>query len=376
MHFAMPRLSKAQDLARRRLGDLAAAGLPPRRLTGQAARALEGAIGWDGYRVFGLDERTLLINRLLGSSDNDADARLEWLREVYLAIPTQYAELPELARAGLRGVAFQERQDQCWGYAPAQLSQIEPDAHYRHYHEYRSPVGGSLLGIFRDGNRPVAALQAYRRDPRRQFRAGDVAFLQQMSPVIGRALATATAREQAADPEAIVEEASGILLVGAQGKIQFATPAGERWLAVLADGQGHLPTPVWASMAALRGMDPGKAAVVTTETAGGRVRVEASAAGEPGVTAIVLAKEGQPPAPEIPRNWGLTPQERAVVTHLATGKSNAQIAAAMFVGEHTVEWHLRGVYDKLGVRTRQAVVSALFRQAFLPGIERDEPDRE
>jgi len=371
----MPRLSKAQDHARRRIGDFAAAGLLPRRLTHQVVGALGEAIGWDGYRVFGLDQRTLLINRLLAASENDGDARLEWLREVYLAIPTPYAELPELARAGLRGVAFQERQDQCWGYGADHLAHIAPGDHYRHYHEFRSPVGGSLLGIFRDGDRPVAALQAYRRDPKRQFRATDVAFLQQMSPVIGRALATATARERAAGEgggDAVSPaEASGILLVGARGEVRFATPASERWLDAIGNRDGGLPTPVWATIAALRGMEPGQAAVVTAETGMGRVRVEASPGGEPGVTAIVLAPVMPPPTPEIPASWGLTPQEAAVVTHLATGKSNARIADAMFVGEHTVEWHLRGVYDKLGVRTRQAVVSALFRQVLLPEIEAD-----
>ena len=178
----MPRLSKSHDLARRRINDLAGAGLPPSRLTARIAETLQEAIGWDGFRVFGLDAGTLLVNGLLGASENDADARLEWLREVYLAIPTQYAELPELARAGLRGVAFQERQDQCWGYPSSHLSHIQPNDHYRHYHEYRSPVGGSLLAIFRDQQRPVAAMQAYRRESNRQFRASEVAFLQQMSP--------------------------------------------------------------------------------------------------------------------------------------------------------------------------------------------------
>ncbi len=94
----MPRLSRAHEHAKRQINDLAAAGLPPKRLTIQIADTLEDAIGWDGYRMFGLDGQTLLINELLGASVNDAEARLEWLREVYLAMPTPYAELPELAR--------------------------------------------------------------------------------------------------------------------------------------------------------------------------------------------------------------------------------------------------------------------------------------
>lgn len=368
----MPRLSKPHEFARRKINDLALAGLLPKRLTIQIADTLQDAIGWDGYRMFGLDERTLLVNGLLGASENDAEARLEWLREVYLAMPTPYAELPELARSGMRSVAFQERQDECWGYSPTQLAPVDPHDHYRHYHEGRSPVGGTILAIFRDQTQPVAAMQAYRRDPHRQFRATDVSFVRQMSPVIGRALATATAREQALLAGSVESTtASGILLVGEAGDVRFATPAGERWLDLIGDAGDGLPMSVLATMTALKRTGSERAAAVTVPTAHGRVRVEASASGQPGVAAIVIAAEAPPPVPEVPASWGLTPQERAVVTHLATGKGNARIADAMFIGEHTVEWHLRSVYDKLGVRSRQEVISALFRQALLPGIERD-----
>jgi DNA-binding CsgD family transcriptional regulator len=368
----MPRLSKAHEQARRRINDLALAGLSPSRLTIQIAETLEQAIGWDGFRLFGLDQQTLLINGLLGASENDAEARLEWVREVYLAMPTPYAELPELARSGHRGVAFQERQQECWGYLPGQLAPVDPKDHYRHYHEGRSPVGGSLLAIFRDQGQPVAAMQAYRRDPKRQFRATDVSFMQHMSPVIGKAIAMSTAREQATNMAATEPvDASGILLVGEQGDVRFATPAGERWLDVMAETGQELPTPVWSTIAALRNTGSEQAAVITVPTPLGRVRVEASPSGQPGVAAIVIATEALAPAPEIPSSWGLTPQERSVVSQLAIGKTNAQIAESLFVAEHTVEWHLRRIYDKLDVRSRQEVIAALFRQTLLPGIERD-----
>jgi DNA-binding CsgD family transcriptional regulator len=367
----MPRLSRAQDHARRRIDALATSSGSTNRIATDLMTILEEAIGWDGYRLFGLDRSTLLVNRLLAASENDAAARLEWLREVYLAIPTQYAELPELARRGLRGVAFQERQEQCWGYPAVHLARIDPQDHYRHYHEFRSPVGGTLLGILRHGGVPLAALQAYRRDPRRQFRASDVAFLQLVSERAGVALAAAMARDLAVAPRPEATAASGILMVGARGEIQQATPAGSRWLEVMPDRDDGLPTSIWATIAARRHGGALAAASVIVETAAGPVRVEASDGGMTGVTAIILSAVQPPAPPEIPVSWGLTPQERAVVAQLATGKGNAQIAAALFVGEHTVEWHLRSVFDKLNVRSRQEVLAALFHHTLLPGIERE-----
>ena len=48
----------------------------------------------------------------------------------------------------------------------------------------------------------------------------------------------------------------------------------------------------------------------------------------------------------------LTPQERQVARLLAEGRTTRQAAAALFLSPKTVEYHLRHVYLKLGIRSR------------------------
>jgi DNA-binding CsgD family transcriptional regulator len=52
------------------------------------------------------------------------------------------------------------------------------------------------------------------------------------------------------------------------------------------------------------------------------------------------------------REPGLTPAERRVAALVAEGHTNREVAAALFLGERTVETHLSHVYAKLGVRSR------------------------
>lgn len=64
---------------------------------------------------------------------------------------------------------------------------------------------------------------------------------------------------------------------------------------------------------------------------------------------------GRPPRAE----GELTPTEQRVVALATEGRSNKEIAGALFISVHTVEVHLSHAYEKLGVRSRGQLARAL-----------------
>jgi DNA-binding CsgD family transcriptional regulator len=59
------------------------------------------------------------------------------------------------------------------------------------------------------------------------------------------------------------------------------------------------------------------------------------------------------------REKGLTPAESRVAALVAEGRTNREVAAALFLGERTVETHLTHIYAKLGVRSRTELARRL-----------------
>lgn len=78
--------------------------------------------------------------------------------------------------------------------------------------------------------------------------------------------------------------------------------------------------------------------------------------------ALVLEERTHPRAARRLRCQGLSWREVEVLCQLEQGKTNREIAAALFISPGTVKKHLEHIFEKLGVNNRTAAVAALHRR--------------
>jgi DNA-binding CsgD family transcriptional regulator len=63
----------------------------------------------------------------------------------------------------------------------------------------------------------------------------------------------------------------------------------------------------------------------------------------------------------------LTARERQIAELARDGLSNPEIGVRLFLSPHTVEWHPRRAFTKLGIKSRRALAHVLFSSGSKPG---------
>jgi DNA-binding NarL/FixJ family response regulator len=82
------------------------------------------------------------------------------------------------------------------------------------------------------------------------------------------------------------------------------------------------------------------------------------------IDAIATAPAPNPPAPQRFPN-GLTPREAEVLTLIANGLSNTEIAERLFVSEGTVKSHINRLLAKIDARDRAQAVTYAFQHGLV-----------
>ena len=96
----------------------------------------------------------------------------------------------------------------------------------------------------------------------------------------------------------------------------------------------------------------------------------------PGLAAKILdefARVSRDGAPKEVESDGLTPREREVLELVVTGATNREIAAALYISENTVNFHMKHILAKLHLKNRAQAVAYAIRSGLVTVSEDEAP---
>src|ERR687886_1625259 len=226
-------------------------------------------------------------------------------------------------------------------------------------------------------------MTVYREPGRPPFDPDEMRFLREVSPYLAEGARRGLLVGEACDPEG--PEAPGLVVLRDDWSVESLTPGVERWLAELPDGDwdacGKLPPSVLAVAGrALRTAEhldaPGEVAFARVLSRTGRWMVlhgaALVAAGARRVAVIVEPANPARIASLLMAAYGLTEREQAVTRLVLQGNSTAEIAEHLVVSAHTVQQHLKSIFDKTGVRSRRELIGKVFFAHYEPRLRDNE----
>ncbi len=249
---------------------------------------------------------------------------------------------------------------------------------------YMEPFGAEqelLVALRTPGGETWGMLGLYREPGRPWFSEAEVRFLRAVAPDLAAAARRGLLVGEATDPEG--PDAPGVVVVDPDGGIASATPGVERWLAVLpggGDGSGAAPPALRAvagrALATARAPARDDPAFARVRTLDGRWVMLHGAVldGEPGRRVAVIVEPAHPGriSPLLMAAYGLTAREKDVARLVLRGLSTAEIADELFLSPHTVQQHLKSVFEKTGVRSRRELVGGVFFAHYEPRLRDNE----
>jgi DNA-binding CsgD family transcriptional regulator len=245
-------------------------------------------------------------------------------------------------------------------------------------------MGGDqeMIAALRTAGAVWGAVGLYRAPGEPMFDGDEKAFLRAIGPDLANGARTALLVGEARDPQ--WPDSPGLVVLSEGGEIESATPGVERWLAELPDGDldaGRLPSAVHAVAGrALRTAegydDPGEVALARVLSRSGTwiVLHGTSLVASGSRRAAVIVEPGHPAriTPLLMSAYGLTEREQEVTRLVLRGDSTARIAERLVVSPHTVQEHLKKIFEKTGVRSRRELVGKVFFAHYEPRFRDNE----
>jgi DNA-binding CsgD family transcriptional regulator len=201
----------------------------------------------------------------------------------------------------------------------------------------------------------------HREDGGLGFTAGEQAGLARLAPHVAHAIRKGMLLHE----PATVAAKPGVVLLADDLSLVSLTPDAEHLLSLIPpSGTLPLPMPVYGVAAAVRaaerGARPAPPSARVRTAAGQWLTLHASRfTGTERLAVVVEPTEARTAVPLLLSAYGLTTREADVARHVLRGRSTRAIVDELHISAHTVQDHLKAVFDKVGVRSRRDLVIRL-----------------
>jgi DNA-binding CsgD family transcriptional regulator len=233
-------------------------------------------------------------------------------------------------------------------------------------------LGDELRAALVAGSECWGYLCLHRADHPLGFTASETALIASLAPQVAHALRQAVLLHGSAATGGTREP--GVVLLADDLSLVAVTPEARHLLSLVEESRpGKLPLPVgvYTVAAALRAVEQGTAPPWTVPAA--RVRTSAGqwlslhasrlqgSPGEQRITVVIKNAETSTTVPLLLSAHGLSPREADVAKLVLRGTSTRAISSTLHISPHTVQDHLKAVFDKVGVHSRRELVGQLLR---------------
>ena len=226
-------------------------------------------------------------------------------------------------------------------------------------------------------------LALYRQPNRPHFDEEELRFLRDVSVPLAEGARRALLLAEVMDPDG--PEPPGLVVLREDWTVESVTPGGERWLAELPgdarEARGELPAAVLAVAGrALRSAGQASAAGegalsrVLSRSGAWLVLHGAVLVGSGARRVAVIIERAHPAriTPLLMSAYQLTEREQEITRLVLQGHATTEIASRLVISDHTVQQHLKSIFDKTGVRSRRELVSKVFFAHYEPRLRDNE----
>lgn len=332
----------------------------------QAIAELHRAVAFERWCVSLVDPESLCPNRGLGAID--------W-----------FAELPAF---GLRDaecsganslVALVRGRDHTGVLSAVTGGDLARSWRWR---EIAGPYGGGdeLRCALVDPGGCWGSVHLFRDSDQEHFDARDAQLMREAAPALASAIRQALVRRPNHDPQPPPRE-TGVLLLGEDLRPLALTSAASAWFALLNPPRmpvvEGIPTHVWATVGRLlaieRGEDTDRRPRALVRAGNGVWTLTEAArlnGAKGGIAVSIRAAGGDDVLNLLCRVHGFTARERQLTALVFQGLDTHEIARLLHISRHTVQDHLKSIFEKVGVRSRRELITRTFGSAAADTAER------